>query len=99
MIHLFFLSWDVKNPDQIRHCVRSVKVTIPMFKVTKIPVLNALKLHFATEYRVDYVREHMRVVDSCFKSDLLPLGALGLNIVLPKMSLFFASTGRGTGCV
>ena len=70
-----------------------------MFKVTKIPVLNALKLHFATEYRVDYVREHMRVVDSCFKSDLLPLGALGLNIVLPKMSLFFASTGRGTGCV
>ena len=73
-----------------------------MFKVTKVPVLNTLKLHFTTKNRINNVREHMWIINFRFKSDFLAFGSLGLNIVLPEMSFFFAasaSTGRSTGCV
>ena len=80
--------------------VYALQFGVPMFKVIQVPVLNTLKLHFTTEHRVNYVREHMRIFNSRFKCNLLAFWPFSLNVVHPEMSLFFfTSAGRSTGSV
>ena len=56
-------------------------------------MLDSLELNITTEYRVYNFIEHMRVVNFSFKVDLLAFGALGLYVVLPKVSLLLVTPG------
>lgn len=58
-------------------------------------MLNALQLNFAAKYGIDNLVEHMRIFNFGLKVDLLSLGTFSLDVILPKVSLFFASTTRG----
>ena len=62
-------------------------------------MFNALELNITTEYGIHYFIEFVRVVYSRFEIDFLAFWTFGLDIVLPKMSLLFATRGRTPGGV
>ena len=59
-----------------------------------IPVLDPLQLDVPAEDWVDDVIEDVGVLHPGLHHDLLPLGALGLHVVLPEEPLLLARLAR-----
>ncbi len=53
-------------------------------------MLDALQLHVAAENRIHDVVQDVRILDPSGHDNLLPLGPLGLHVVLPEVPLLLA---------